>query len=469
MNITLIDPVGSTRGLNAGLGYLSAALMAAGHTVRVVDFNNYRHDNHVRLGKIKGDIVGFSLKSATVGMTDPQIKAIMENKNVRYRICGGTHISIDGMAFMKRYPFDAAFVGEAEQSIVRYAEHLEGKRSTEEIGSVIIRNGGGELARRAAGVEHIADLDALPYPAYDTFDSFTGSITDYPIVTSRGCPYSCIFCAVPDVSGRKWRVRQVDAVVDELAMAKRNYGTKKFHIIDDNFTLDMGRAKDLCQKIISSNLRLNWSCPNGVRADRLDEELLELMKRSGCESINVGIESGVDHVFAQLKKGETLAAIEQTIKTAKKVGLKVNGFFIIGIPGSSFRDDMESLQYSAKLGLDDALFNLISIYPGTELWNMVQRDKDVRMLRAWTDAFHFGGAQTVFDTPGYPSEERLKAFYAANLKRRHYLVVAGERGNPFTMALRLMGILWKYDRKNIWNHLSYLLKNIKLIKTALNL
>ena len=465
MDITLIDPRGVTKGLNVGLAYLTGALISHGYQVRVVDLNNRYDSYEKRIGHINSDVVGVSLKSAIVSEAKSIFNMMDENRQIQFKICGGAHITVAGRDFIEKYNFDIGFIGEAEHAILNFLEYTRGNRNISSIGDIWYRDKKDSSIHYFNWHEHEKDaLDVLPFPAYEIFDSFRGSIDDYPIVTSRGCPYICTYCCVGEVSGRKWRARSIDNILKELINAQEKYRFKRFHIIDDNFTLNIERAKDFCRMLIERGLNKEWHCPNGVRADRLDEELLTLMKMSGCTSINIGIESGVEKIFNALKKGETLSDIEKTVKLAKKIGIRVNGFFILGLPGSTYEDDMKSIAYSEALGLDDALFNLISIYPGTELWETITNNKQIRILREWTAAFHFGGeAEPIFDTEGYGASDRKKAFYISNLRRRHYLIVVGETGSIVKRSFRLLRIIWEYDRRSLFSHIFFIFKNFRKV------
>jgi radical SAM superfamily enzyme YgiQ (UPF0313 family) len=462
MDITLIDPKGVTKGLTAGLAYLAGSLISQGYTVKVIDLNNKYDNIEKRIYQIDSNIVGVSLKSAIVSGAKQIFNLIDENKRIQFKICGGAHITVAGRDFIEKYSFDAGIIGEAENTIVNFLEHAKGNRDIADVGNIWYRDKKNGVIHRFKW--HERSLDVLPFPVYEVFDSFSGSIGDYPLVTSRGCPYLCTYCCVGEVSGRKWRARGIDNILEELIDAQEKYRFKRFHIIDDNFTLNIERAKDFCRRLIEKGLNKEWHCPNGVRADRLDEELLTLMKMSGCTSINIGIESGVEKIFNALRKGETLSDIEKTVKLAKKIGIRVNGFFILGLPDSTYEDDMKSIAYSEALGLDDALFNLISIYPGTELWESISNRKQIRILREWTDAFHFGGqAEPIFDTEDYGASDRKKAFYISNLRRRHYLIVVGETGSIVKRSFRLLRIIWEYDRRSLFSHIFFIFKNFRKV------
>lgn len=128
----------------------------------------------------------------------------------------------------------------------------------------------------------------------------------YPLSTSRGCPYGCIFCCVPIITKKSWRARSPENIIKEIKQAKKKYKFRHLFIVDDNFNFDKYRSKKICKLLISEKLNINWSCISGIRADKFDEELGILMKMSGCKNITFGIESGDKKIFKTLNKGESL-------------------------------------------------------------------------------------------------------------------------------------------------------------------
>jgi len=447
MKIILIDPPGVQQGFNTGLGYLAGVLKKNGHNVKVIDLNNIQEDAHSRLLETKNcDVVGISIKSATAESGAKIGKEVKKINEKALLIAGGPHIAIDGYNFMSKNPFfDIAVRGEGENVIL---DILNGKKAIE--GTItrhnkkIITNG---------GIVRSVDVDSLPYPAYECFDSL-GKFDDYPLITSRGCPYSCSYCSVPEIVGKRWRFRSAEDVISELEYAKKTYGVKRFQILDDNFTLEMGRAKKFCRLLIDSKLNFEWSCPNGLRADRLDAELIELMKKSGCRFVSIGVESLAKPVFERINKKEKLEDITKAINLLKKVGIRVNGFFIIGLPGSTYKLDMYSLKQSKKLNLDSALWGIFVPYPGTPAWVEILKGKDTRMLRDWQDSFHFKtNARCTFDTKDYSEKQRIKMYYLANLRSNNYLGLV-ESNIPFHMQiLKILEIILRYDVLNLPIHL----------------
>ncbi len=419
MKVVLIDPKGVWEGLNNGLASIAANIRDK-CKVDVIDFVNYSKgmlDERLAITK-DADIVGISMKSFTL------LESIMVANKVRELnpktkiVAGGPHVIVDGYNLLKENSvFDFGVVGEAEFVF----QDLIEEKPTEEIPGLIYRiddkETGASMLVQNKMQTWIKDLDDLPFANYDDFDSVSEkhSIDVWPLVTSRGCPYTCTYCNVPVVIGRKFRVRSKENILAELKWAKEHYKSKEFKVLDDNFTLLMDRAKDMCKYFIDEKLGMKWTCPNGIRADRLDEELCRLMKEAGCYSMSIGVESGDPDVFDNIKKGEKLADVEKGIKLAQAAGIQVHGFFIIGLVGSTYEADKRSIEFAKRLGIS-ASWGILVPYPGTEVWEQVKADPSTRMLRDWKEGFHIGARpKPVFDTPQYPAEERVKMYYLANM------------------------------------------------------
>ncbi|MDO9464746.1 MAG: radical SAM protein [bacterium] len=193
-------------------------------------------------------------------------------------------------------------------------------------------------------------FDGYPFPDYELFDSFElfrknwrRGVWNYAIMTSQGCPYQCIYCWSRK---RKWRARSAQNCYEELKSAKERWSIKSFAILDDCFNIDKKRVIEFCELI--KHLKLSWSCANGLRADRFDEDMAKAMAASGCEQASFGVESVVSEVLETVKKGETIEEIEGALDIAKRYFKSVNGFFIIGLPKSSYDRDLFSLEWARK-------------------------------------------------------------------------------------------------------------------------
>jgi len=196
--------------------------------------------------------------------------------------------------------------------------------------------------------------DQLVFPDYSLFDSFEvykknwrKGAWHYPIMTSLGCPYQCSYCASRN---RKSKTRSIDNVIAELKEASSRYNMKSFGIVDECFNLDKKRVIDFCKQV--KKLGLTWVASGGLRADLFDDETARAMKESGCNYVGFGIESVDDNVLLKTEKGESRAQIEQAIKIAHRYfGSRVHGFFIIGLPGSSYKSDKYALQWALRNNL----------------------------------------------------------------------------------------------------------------------
>jgi radical SAM superfamily enzyme YgiQ (UPF0313 family) len=453
MKICLIDPPGMVRGLNTGLGYLASSLIQEGHQVKVLDLNNNTRNIKERLNKIRdSDVIGISVKSSTAPI-GCQIAEAVGRKDL---ICGGAHVTIDGYTFLKmNRNFKLGVIGEGEETLVELVGAMENDSNLRDIKGLIFKEGEEIVANPRR--DFIDDLDSLPNPNYEVFDSFNGTIVHYPLVTSRGCPHTCIYCCVSEVSGRRWRSRTPERLIEELELAKSKYRTKSFEIVDDNFTHNLSRAKKFCQLLIERRLDMNWACYNGIRADRLDEELVALMKESGCNAVSIGVESLDNKVFNNIGKGETLKNIRRAISILKKYKIKVEGSFMIGLPGDNLKKTITSIQLCKEMHLNKAMWNLFVPYPGTRAWNWV--NTEAKIIRDWTEGFHFGsGIKPVFETQDFSEAERIHAFKLANTKCKGYFALINAEKSLIGNAFDITQSILKYDARNIASHISYVLK-----------
>jgi len=207
---------------------------------------------------------------------------------------------------------------------------------------------------RGPVVEHSREFsDSLPIPQYELFDSFNYMSTNwsaglwpYPLLTSVGCPYGCTFC---EARQRRWRTRSPEHCVAELEQAVHKYQVRSFEIMDDVFNLDTERLERFCA--LASPLKLRWSCANGLRADRFDEEQARALSRAGCNHVGFGVESTDPEVLLAIRKGETVAQLQRAVRVAREYFDVVFAYFIIGLPGSTYDSDLASLRWAEESGV----------------------------------------------------------------------------------------------------------------------
>jgi len=236
------------------------------------------------------------------------------------------------------------------------------------------------------------------------------------MITSRGCPYNCVFCTIHIVQGKKWRARSPENVLDEIEQLIQTYRIKQIDFYDENMTLDKKRIENICDLIVKRKLNVEWYAPNGVRADTLDENLLKKMKKSGCRGIRIAPESGVQRVVDQIvKKNLELKEVEKAVVLAKKVGIKVGCFFVIGLIGETKEDIKETIKYAYKLrrlGADKFYFSIATPMYGTELYEQAKRGGFLR------DCFSdeaLAATGPLMETPEFTADELSELCAKANL------------------------------------------------------
>jgi radical SAM superfamily enzyme YgiQ (UPF0313 family) len=226
------------------------------------------------------------------------------------------------------------------------------------------------------------------------------------VLTSRGCPNNCIFCSNHIVMGKKWRGRSPQNVVDELEQIVKEYGVKQVDFEDDNLTFNRKRMEEICDLLIQRGLDIEWYTPNGVRADCLDAELLAKMRKCGCQRIMVAPESGVQRVVNEIiKKNQDLRRVENAIVAARKVGIKVSCFFILGFIGETKEDIKATIDYAyqlRQLGADRFYFSYATPLVGTELYSQAEQGGYLR--QGYSDEA-LSWAQPLIETPQFTAND----------------------------------------------------------------
>jgi anaerobic magnesium-protoporphyrin IX monomethyl ester cyclase len=411
MDVLLVDPPGPQKsGYNLGLAYLAGSLAPAGLSVGILDTNHCPDPEELCRDAVtthRPRIVGVSIKSASQAVAARLAAAIRSVRREAVLVAGGPHVSLDPRDFIESTPeFDFAFAGECEEVFGRFvAAVLEEGPISPRLQGLQGLHRRGEEGAPSGEAAILQDLDGLAFPLLDAFLNLDVQKRPYQLLTSRGCPYPCSYCCVGEIYGRRWRARSPESVIAEIRHFISRYGNPTFEIDDDNFTLGLKRAKQLCRAMVEIPDLPGWCCPNGIRGDRMDPELAALMRQARCDTVAFGVESAVESVLRANQKRESLLAIRQAAATCRAYGIKTWGYFIIGLPGSTFAFDLESVRFAEDGPFDGRIYNLFIPYPGTSSWDWVQRNG--RFLRDYRNTLHFGEQATpVFETADYPGTER---------------------------------------------------------------
>jgi anaerobic magnesium-protoporphyrin IX monomethyl ester cyclase len=324
---------------------------------------------------------------------------------------------------------DFVVIGEAEYTMSELVQALEQRATAnfKEIEGIgYLKNGETVVTPPRPAIQN---LDELPFPARQLLpmeDYFIAAKENPPrgeihkpwtmMITSRGCPYHCIFCSIHVVMGRKWRGRSPENVVEEIENVVDTYGVKQIDFLDDNMTLNTKRMEAICDLMVEKGLDIEWYTPNGVRADTLDKNLLRKMKASGCRKIRIAPESGVQRVVDKIiKKDLDLKKVENAVVLSKKVGIKVGCFFIIGLIGETKEDIEATIKYAYKLrrlGADSFYFSYATPLYGTELYEQATRGGFIR------DCFSdeaLAAVEPLIETPEFTADDLRELCARANL------------------------------------------------------
>ena len=359
-----------------GLAFVAAALRRAGHRdIRILDANvskNPESDIKRALSAYSPDIVGVSL-------TTPLLKAALQTarliKSFRQDIkvvFGGVHPTLFPREMAEQESVDYVVFGEGERTIVELADCLLQDKEPEGILGVAFKKGGRVIMNAPRPL--IENLDTLPHPAYDLlpFSKYRDPLASHApcttMITSRGCPFRCIFCDTGVVLGKKYRAHSAPRVFEEMMILIREFGIKEILFKESEFTLDQDRVSELCGLLIREKAKVNWSCNGHV--GRMRFSMLEDMRRAGCRVIQYGVESGDQKILDTLKKGTTISEIIETFEMTRKAGLKTVANLMIGNPGETRESISQTIALTKRIKADFANIQILSPFPGTELYQM---------------------------------------------------------------------------------------------------
>jgi radical SAM superfamily enzyme YgiQ (UPF0313 family) len=363
-----------------GIAYLGASLEREGLPVELAD-ERILSDAEMKAAIERNDIIGF-------GALTPNIRrAIAWAKYAKERgkttVMGGPHASVDQEIFLGSGHFDYVLKGECEETMPRFVQALEGKdtKALEELpGLAALQDG--ELWINNPAPPLIKKLDDLPLPArhllpMESFFKLNPERLAY-VFTTRGCPFKCIFCQ-KELTGRGFRVRSTEAIVDELEHIVKTYDPGVILFVDEILTLRRKRIHEMCDEIIRRGLKFEWIA--NTRADCVDYPLLKHMHRAGCRRIYYGWESGSQRMLDVLKKDLTPEEIVEAARMTRRAGIWAKVYLIVGSPGETPQDIVETEKVLRLAGPDLVRISVFNPLIGTESWDSYQANIDADDLR----------------------------------------------------------------------------------------
>lgn len=383
-----------------GLVCLAAVLEKNAIPVEILDANVFSValDEY---GRYVGDadIVGITAMTPFINSAITIARKIKEHNPAVTVILGGAHGTLLPDETLTNVPeIDFIVCGEGEKVLLNLVQALREKRDAKEIAGISYRKDG--LVIKNPRDPPIMDLDSLPFPAYHLLPISNYSIhpphgkrhPSMAMMTSRGCPYDCIYCSKP-IFGKKFRAQSSKRTLDEIEYLVDRFNIREITFYDDSFTINKDRIYQLTDGIIKRNIDIAWSCE--TRVNLIDEKLLRAMKKAGCYMIAYGIESGNQTILNTLRKGVSLDQVSAAVALTRRAGILTTGYFMLGSPGETPETIRDTIDFSKKLSLDFAQFSILIPFPGTDVYTLY-RDSCNKTIN-WDECIYVN-----LQSPGIP-------------------------------------------------------------------
>lgn len=333
------------------------------------------------------DIVGITVMTAKYASAI-KVSEIAKSVNERIKVVwGGPHPTICTKEVIDEYLVDFAASGEGEKTFEELlVKFKNGEDNYEKIDGLAFKKNGVSQINAPRGL--VYDLDELMppdrqsviYPERYFADSFGN------MITSRGCPFLCGYCSAKSIWTRKTRHRSIDSVILEIRGIKSKFGSKNFYFWDDSFTVNRNRTIDICNRLIEESLNISWGCT--TRVDLLDEEMLRLMKKAGCDYISIGVESGSERILKIIEKGITAEQVRKAARMLKMIKIPFEAFFMIGFPDETDEDIEKTFQLMKEMDGGTVCFSIFTPYPGSAQFEAARRNGLIPDKINWSDYSH---------------------------------------------------------------------------------
>jgi len=422
------------------LAYLAAAAEASGATVRIVDYpaegGGWEHFIY-NLNDFKPDLLIFDVTTATLEKDLWVCRIAREIHPPILTAAKGDYLSVFGKDVLAKHnELDLVLVGESEATVMELVK--DGPVSP--VDGIIYRTSDGNVVETNPR-PLIEDLDTLPFPARHLLenDLYRSPETGNKLTVihaNRGCPAKCIFCPAGRMSGFTLRSRSPENVVNEIEECVNKYGIDEFLLHGDTFTMKKSWVIKLCQLIVESGLNIRWGCNS--RVDTFDLERAEWLKKAGCWVVAFGVESGSQLLLDNMKKGTKVEQAIEAVKICKKTGLRAHAFFLIGLPWETQKTLEETYNLALKLNTDFFDINIAYPLPGTEFYEIAQREELIISPDALQEGSYGRAAVRTYElSPDELTEWRRKALMRLYLRPRYII-------NTLSFAARSPNVLKHY-------------------------
>lgn len=422
------------------LMYISSMLKRNGHEVKLLDgmVECKSIDNLPEaIGNFNHELAIVNTATATIYGDIRAAVLVKKNYNSKTALFGvhptGTHIEL-----IKEYKYiDFVIRREPEITSTELANSLEKGTPISDVDGITYRENGNVKVNKD---REFADLNTLPFPDRDAVDCshYTLPFSKKPftlISTSRGCPSKCIYCAVHQYYGKKFRTRAPKNIVDEIEEVVKKLKIYDFLFWADEALFNQKIMEKICDELINRNLNVRWFCNS--RADTVKYELLKKMKKAGCWLMSYGIESGSQNILDNIKKNLKLSQIEEAVQITRKAEIETIGHFVFGLPGENQQTAKQTIKFAKKLALDYAQFYIAIPYPGTEYFDYA---KENNLIQTY-DYSQYEISNAVVRTNELSPEQLMKIRKKAYMS--FYL-------NPIFILRRFFKIKTKGELKNLF-------------------
>jgi anaerobic magnesium-protoporphyrin IX monomethyl ester cyclase len=429
-----------------GLMYMASWLREhqQGHEIELLDLRCHRNPFGLlreKLESFEPQLVAVSALTCEAGSLHRTAEEVRKWNPGTTVVVGGPHISACTSDVSEDMNIDVLVAGEGEETFAELVAALEDGRSAEGIAGSACRTGEGMVWGPPR--EPIADLDTIPFPAWDLVDvnvyaklGRAGNVRRgrfFPLFTSRGCPFRCYYCH--NLFGKRFRARSAGNVIAEIRKIVEDYGVRDIEVYDDIFNLDLDRAKAVCRGVLDLGLLLSF--PNGLRADRLDRELVSLLAEAGTTNLAVAVECASPRLQKLIGKNLDLDSVKESITWADTDGIATNGYFMLGFPTETSDEIRSTIDYAEATDLFFASFFIVTPYPGTPLWDQTMSDKESSTLD-FGDYNYLSGYFNLGDLSSDELRKLQKEAYKRFYRRKRWKILK----NIFRLRLDWRNAAW---------------------------
>jgi radical SAM superfamily enzyme YgiQ (UPF0313 family) len=433
-----------------GIAYLGAYSFADGHETMLIDAGLSKITDIVKKAKrFAPDFIGVTCWTIGRKMTWELSAALKKELPKAFLCLGGPHATMFPEHIFIKTRASAVVIGEGEETFRELLKVLDAKEDLKLVKGLALRNNDNTVYFTGSR-NYIDNLDSIPRPFYAGFEKF--NLYNYyghpclprpaaSIISSRGCVFNCTYCSSVRFWGKQWRYRSAENVLQEMEWLVETAGAKSFFFFDDNFTVIKERVFVICEGILERKWDIKWACCSHIRTVSL--ELLEAMNKSGCVSIDFGVESGSDKILKNINKLQTRAEIEKTFDMVHKVGIKPRAYFMVGNIGENENSIDETIEMAGKIKPYSSIgAAILWLLPGTSVYN------DAKNRGFISDDYWLNSDDPPYNLQEYSYKELV------NLRKRLMLGIAKQKGGIISRIMYyLKTIYYKYPKLSFLNTL----------------